>query len=63
MLDDDRVFNMEFLLAASCYRPERARELVRDCREDILAFGWKAAMQKWSRFARRVEERQDMSLP
>jgi hypothetical protein len=43
-------FNLRFLLALDCYVPGVAKELLRDCREDIKMFGFEFAQKKWSRF-------------
>lgn len=43
-------FNSRFLLAVQCYPPKVARELVRECRDDIKAFGWERAQKKWAKF-------------
>lgn len=50
-----REFNIRFLLAAQCYSPKLARQLIRDCREDIKKFGWAHAQEKWARFVEKAQ--------
>jgi len=44
-------FNIRFLLAAQHYIYKVARDLVRECREDIKTFGLEYAQRKWAKFA------------
>lgn len=43
-------FNTRFLLATQCFMPKLARQLIRECREDIEIFGLEYAQQKWAKF-------------
>ena len=43
-------FSLRFLLAAQCFMPKVARELIRECRDDITIFGLEYAQEKWAKF-------------
>jgi len=43
-------FNSRFLLATRPYIPKVARNLVRECRDDIRIFGLGFAQEKWAKF-------------
>lgn len=43
-------FNVRFLLKTRPYIPKVARNLVRECREDIEMFGLEYAQKKWAKF-------------
>lgn len=45
-----REFSIRFLLATQPYMPKVARDLVRECREDIKIFGLEYAQKKWAKF-------------
>lgn len=43
-------FNTRFLLATHPYPPKVAKQLLRECREDIELLGWEYAQRKWAKF-------------
>ncbi len=43
-------FNIRFLMATRTYMPKVARNLVRECRDDIKIFGLEYAQKKWAKF-------------
>ena len=45
-----REFNIRFLLAVQGCMPEIARQLIRECRDDIRMFGLEYAQRKWAKF-------------
>lgn len=45
-----REFSIRFLLAAQCFMPQVAHQLIRECREDIEIFGLEYAQKKWAKF-------------
>lgn len=53
---DFKEFNARFLLAIQPYPPRVAKDLLRECREDIVLLGWERTKQKWVKFVELPEE-------
>ena len=53
---DFKEFNRRFLLAIQPYPPRLGKQLLRECREDIVLLGWKHAQQKWAKFVELPKE-------
>ncbi|MBA7663390.1 hypothetical protein ES703_71430 [subsurface metagenome] len=43
-------FNLRFLRELQCYPPKVARDLLRECRNDIRFGGWWYAQRRWGKF-------------
>jgi len=43
-------FSLRFLLAAQCFMPQVAHQLIRECQDDIEIFGLEYAQKKWAKF-------------
>ena len=53
---DFKEFNAHFLLAIQFYPLELAKQLLRECREDIVLLGWEHTQRKWVKFVELTKE-------
>lgn len=53
---DFKEFNRRFLLAIHPYPPMVAKQLLRECHEDIVLLGWEHTQNKWMRFVELPKE-------
>jgi ribosomal protein L37AE/L43A len=53
---DFREFNRHFLLAIRFCPPDLAKELLKECREDIVTLGWEHTQKKWAKFVESPKE-------